>query len=373
MMDCNYRKFLLCFFLLCAWFSLSSVSSFGEETTRYGAVVICSEEQSADPASVLPELSFLEGAQNEGWRLLTGDAYSGFDSHRFFFTVEAPKANLPAPKVKVKWEGVKIARVLGAKEAFESTDDGVIFTLNSPKAPTGSFTEVSIGAVKLGVFHNWNVRVVGPYRDDPYPETQVKAQLNYMLAALEVCRAYGWTESAAPDFVDHINLYGFETNFPNGHRDYPPHFHIMLAWDGWKAANVGHYLLDADGNIIKNNFWSLHEDVEKFHQRDKITPYVDKTDRVVFETKILPDGSGLIFSKLGASDEFLMRAGEKGAADSVEVVSRASNSNGDWKKVCDVKASDDAEHGFFVSTATYPDGTVQKVEFRYDPDTGAKL
>lgn len=346
--------------------------SFSAETTQYGAVVICAAIQEKDPATVLPNVVFSKADQEIGWKLVTGEAYSGVDSHRFFLTVEAPKAGVEPPTIDVVWPGVNIERVVGAKGGYEIVENGVRFAPGKAKAPTGSFTEASFGAVRLGVFHNWDVRRCGPYRDGPYPYEEIKAQLNYMLAALEVCRAYGWTETDKPDFVDHINLYGFETLFTNGHRDFPPHFHIMLAWDGWAAANVGHYLLDSKGNIVKNSYWILHEDVEKPHLPGSVSRYTDKTSRDVFDTVILPDGSGLTFSKVGASKEYLLRAGKQGAPESVDVLERATNSADEWKKLCEVVAFDDVEHGKFSSKAVYTDGSVQTVEFEYDPDTGVK-
>ena len=359
------------FFVLFSFFLLSfSTLSFGEDFTQYGAVLI---RDSARPNAQesLPQVSFSE--TDAEWRVLDGEKYTGIDGRRFYFTVEAKGTNLPAPKVEVVWEGVKILRVIGAKGEVEETASGRRFTISPRNVPTDAFTEVSFGAVKLGVFHNWEIRRAGPYREGAYPANEIKAQLNYMLGALEVCRAYGWTESETPDFVDHINLYGFETHFPHGHRDFPAHFHIMLAWDGWKAANVGHYLLDDSGKILRNNFWILHKDVEIVDQPGVVTKYVDKTNRVVFETTILSDGSGLIFKKLGFEREYLIHAGKNGAVESVEVCARNADSNDEWELVCEVRANDDAEKGVFSSRAQYVDGSIQRVEFKYDPDTGARL
>ncbi len=368
----NSIKLLVACFSAATALSPTCEQSFSAETTQYGAVVIRAASQEEDPAPILPEVVFSKADQEIGWKLVPGEAYSGVDSHRFFLTVEAPKVGLEPPIIEVVWPNVNIERVIGARGDYEIIDNGVRFTPGKAKAPTGAFTEISFGAVRLGVFHNWDVRRCGPYRDGRYPREEIKAQLNYMLAALEVCRAYGWTETDKPDFVDHINLYGFETLFTNGHRDFPPHFHIMLAWDGWAAANVGHYLLDSQGNIVKNSYWVLHEDVEKPCLPGDVSRYTDKTSRDVFDTVILSDGSGLTFSKVGASKEYLLRAGERGAPESVEVLERATGTSDEWKKLCEVVANDDAEHGEFHSKAFYVDGSIQSVEFEYDPDTGAK-
>lgn len=369
----NMQKFSFLFLIFSLISLLSSTSSFSAETTRYGAVLICSSTQDINPTDVLPEVVFSAQDAKNGWKLLKDEAFTGVDAHRFYLTIESSQKDVPAPEIEVKWAGVKIERVIGAKSSFEKTDSGVRFIPAPKQAPTGSFTEISIGGIRLGVFHNWDVRRCGPYRTGDFPYEQVKSHLNYMLGALEVCRAYGWTDPNKVDFVDHVNLYGFETHFPNGHRDFPAHFHIMLGWDGWDAANVGHYLLDPNGKILRNTYWILHKDLEKSHLPGVVSCFTDKTGRDVFDTMILPDGSGLTFTKVGADDEYLLKEGAKGSAQSVVVFKRKTDSSEEWQKLCEVQASDDVEHGIFVSNAVYVDGSVQRLEFKYDPDTGAKL
>ena len=359
--------FLPLFFVLYVSELYSAV--FGDETTRYGACLIRAE---LGETELLPKITFSDDAANAGWKLVHGAAFTGVDARRLYLTIEAPGSNVSAPVITVEWPGVKIERVLGAAE-IRFSENSVQFKPVSTKAPTESFTEMTFGAVHLGVFHNWEIRRCGPYRDGPYPDVELRAHLNYLLATLEVCRAYGWTDVSKPDFVDHINLYGVETHFPNGHRDYPVHFHIMLAWDGWAAAQVGHYHIDPQGRIINNAFWSLHKDVERFDGRGVTTPYRDKTDRLIFETTILNDGTGLIISRPEDDKVYLIRAGITGASDSVEVCVRPKSGESDaWTILCDVKANDDVANGVFFSKASYADGTAQTVSFSYDPDTGAR-
>ncbi len=342
--------------------------TYGAEVTRYGACLIRSELGGVDN---VPNVVFSDDAISNGWKLVQGEAFTGLDAHRFYFTVEALGANVPAPLIFVEWKGVKIERALGV-DSFIETNDGVQLKPVSRTAPTGAFTEISIGAVRLGVFHNWEIRRCGPYREGRYPEVEIRAHLNYLLAILEVCRAYGWTDTSEPNFVDHINLYGFETNFPNGHRDFPPHFHVMLAWDGWSAAQVGHYLLDSKGNIVKNTFWSLHKDLERHDLPSVTTPYRDKTDRLVFETIVQANGAGLVLVRPEDDAEYLVRPGNNGVVESTEVCRRSKSAPDDWHLLCEVFSNDDAVNGIFASHAKYVDGTVQTVSFKYDPDTGAR-
>ena len=360
------RRFFFAVFL----FSVlaQTITALGAEVTRYGACLIRSELGDVDN---VPKIVLSDDAVSDGWKLVQGEAFTGLDAHRFYFTIEAPGINVPAPVVFVEWKGVKIERALGA-DIINEIDDGFQLKPVTRNAPTGAFTEISVGAVRLGVFHNWEIRRCGPYREGRYPEVEIRAHLNYLLAILEVCRAYGWTDTSDPDFVDHINLYGFETNFPNGHRDFPPHFHVMLAWDGWSAAQVGHYLLDSHGNITKNTFWSLHKDLERHDLTGVTTPYKDKTDRLVFETIVQANGAGLVLVRPEDNLEYLVRPGKDGAAKSIEVCRRSKSDGGDWLLLCEVFANDDAANGVFTSRAQYVDGTVQTVSFKYDPDTGAR-
>ena len=364
------RRFIFAVFLfsVLVHFLPRQISIYGEDITRYGACLIRSELGDVDN---VPKVVFSDDAISHGWKLMQGEAFTGLDAHRFYFTIEAPGADVPAPVIFIEWKDVKIERALGA-ENFNKIDNGVQLKPVNRTAPTGAFTEISIGAVRLGVFHNWEIRRCGPYREGRYPDVEIRAHLNYLLAILEVCRAYGWTDTSEPDFVDHINLYGFETNFPNGHRDFPPHFHVMLAWDGWSAAQVGHYLLDSQGNIAKNTFWSLHKDLERHDLPGVVTPYKDKTNRLIFETIVQNDGTGLVLVRPEDEVEYLVRPGKNGAAESVEVCRRSKSNNDDWFLLCEVIANDDAANGVFTSCAQYIDGTVQTVSFKYDPDSGAK-
>lgn len=387
------RRFAVSFFLLAAALFLTATSrdaAQAAETTRFGAVLIPSAPVEPSDAKSRkferPQIVFSEKDKAADWRIVEGEAHVGVDATRFYFTVEASGANVAAPTVEIVWPGVEVARVLGARDGkFEKTERGVSFELASRTAPTCVFTEVPFGAIRLGVFHNREERRAGPYRDGVYPEAQIKAQLNFMIGALEVCRELGWTETTSPGFVDHINIYGFETCYPNGHRDFPPHFHIMLGWDGWGGAHVAHYLLDDKGLILKNNQWSMHEDVETFYGRGETTPFPDKTGRVIFETTILPDGSGLVFRPTYNSEseqnqdvasrrEFLIRAGQESAVKSVEICARPlTPADAPWTLLGEATAEDDAISGQFRASIRRPDGTTRKIGFDYDPARGGRV
>ena len=104
----------------------------------------------------------------------------------------------------------------------------------------------------MGIFHNVEGLQAGKYRGIPYPKNEIQAHLNYLFAAREMMREMGFTDSE-DSVKGTINLYGFETNFPNGHVDFPPHFHIMLMWNGWQDNHFCHYILNEKGRIIHNS------------------------------------------------------------------------------------------------------------------------
>lgn len=344
-------RFFVVLFLL-----LTTVQA--QDVTRFGAKITKSElAETATPTLELPE----------GWKLVEGDAFTGLNRREYYFTIEAEGKDRPAPMVSVSWPNVQIAKVYGVTQAQISGSDAT-FRMNAGRTPTHfSGTLPHFGAVEVCVFHNVPGVQAGPYRGLPYPERQIQAHLNFMFASLEMMREMGFTDSA--DAVKgQINIYGFETNFPNGHVDFPPHFHIMVMWNGWRDNRVCHFILGEDGKILRNDHF-----VVKNNQRDdkesvpmklgSSIPMEDETGKVRFALRMLEDGSGLEMTVPGQEKQAKIQSDDPIKSVSVYV---RENSQAEWKKIDEISVNDDSING--VLTVTHEKKTDV---WNYDPNTGA--
>ncbi|MGI5923452.1 MAG: hypothetical protein ACOX9E_05870 [Lentisphaeria bacterium] len=343
---------------------LAADCCFAAATTCYGAKVAkATHAETAAPTLLLPD----------GWRLREGEAFTGVNIREYFFTVEADGAELPPPRIQLSWPGVEIGEVYGGKDVVR-TDDGVSFLVTAGRTPTGFTTSLPrLGAVQMGIFHNLEGMQAGAYRGKPYPATQIQAQLNYLFAARDMMREMGFAD--ARDAVDGvINLYGFETNFPNGHVDAPPHFHIMLMWNAWKDNHVCHFILDDAGKIVRND----HQVNENGKRNDALSgprplgasmDMPDRSGAVRFVLHMLADGSGLEMTVPGKDKQAMIRSDNPAGA--VTCYTRP-NAAADWQAVATVTVRDDVAKGLLAVTRD-ANGRTTREEWRYDPHTGRLL
>ena len=313
-------------------------------------------------------------ASNAGpWTVKKGEAWTGTNAHEFYFTLESETQAPHPPSVRIVWPGVRISRVLGAAGTVTNTTDGVAFALGRGRAPTSVGTSLAEGAIHMHVFHNWEIRRAGKYREGAWPADIIQAQLNYLFAAREMCREMGFADSDKPGFNGDIRLYGFESNFPNGHVDHPPHFHIMLGWPGWTGTQAGHFLLDERGKILENRLLadmgprqesSVYRAGEVCHMRDP-------DGKVGFELIIEEGGIGVVMRRAEGQPEFRIGP-EPDSGDAVAAVAvfRRETRASDWRRLCRVHAEDDAANGRMEIQVTDTEGHRKNEVIAYDADTG---
>ncbi|MDO5581980.1 MAG: hypothetical protein Q4G69_12695 [Planctomycetia bacterium] len=375
------KKTVFSFFIVLIAVSLFSTQIWSKEdsskkgknsTTRYAAKIVRKTLAPEGDPLTEPTLRFPD--DKTSWKIVKGDAFTGNNRHEYFFTIEADSQKLPAPKIELIWPGVEIAKVFGARGPFQKIPDGISFTPSGSRVPTHVGTSFQYGAVRMQIMDNWFIRKTGPYRSRPWPANAIRAQINYLFAAREMCRAMGFTQSEDPGFNGYITLYGFETNYPNGHVDCPPHFHIMLAWKDWTGTNAGHFLLDEEGKILVNNLQRYVDGKFKGFpfKPGESAPFYDADGKVGFETEILPDGSGVIMRRDKKSPEYLIRAGKDSAMKSIDLLSRKS-ADQPWTFISNTAADDNRDKAVLRIKTTSADGKINEEIYPYDIDTGKIL
>ncbi|MBQ1456071.1 MAG: hypothetical protein IIZ25_09520 [Thermoguttaceae bacterium] len=349
--------------LLTALFCFCAAAALLAET-RYGAKVI-KETFGETPA---PELTV-----PDGWTLLSEERFTGVNIREYFFTIKNDADNAEPPMVEVRWPAVAIDQVVGGQRV-EKTDDGVRFLCTSARTPTQFVTTLPpLGAVHVQICHNIPGMQAGPYRDHPFPKNEVAAHLNYIFASREMMRLAGFTESA-DSFDGQIYIHGFETNFPNGHQDFPPHFHITTVWDGWKWIQATHFILSKEGKVLQNDHYVVENNVVNKERSITLRPDVpvEMTDRngtVKFIFRVLPDGSGIAMTCPGSDREYRLKSGD--ATRSVSLDTRADGSS-PWETVSTSSAVDDPIAGVLTVKTERGGETITEV-WRYNPITGDVL
>lgn len=326
------------------------VNAYPGAVTRYGAKVTKARLGKGDP---MPEVSL-----PEGWRVVTGEEFSGVNVREAFFTFERDGTNLPPPQVSVNWGKVAIASVQGAKDVSVNGATAR-FTPTARKPPTNFSTSFpGFGPVSSSLSHHLEGMQAGPYKNYPFPSNEVKAVANFVFALREGFRRIGFDRKEA--FDGRIWLGGFDSNFPNGHTDFPPHFHLIpSARDG---TQVHHFYVDPQSGRITSDCYQdmsrvmdVWDRVTTFSPGDTF-PAFDGHGRVAFRVKLLPDGTGLEVAVEGSSQRFRV-AGTR-PSEAVDVYLPQADT---WRTVKTVTVHDDPVAGMMET----PEGTVH-----YDPSTG---
>ena len=357
----RYAFFLSAF--LTALVCLSSTTSLLAET-RYGAKII---KETFGETSI-PELTL-----PDGWTLLPEEKWTGVNIREYYFTIKNDADNAEAPVIEVHWPTVAIDQVVGG-EQVEKTDDGVRFLCAATRTPTQFVTNLPpFGAVHLVVCHNIPGMQAGPHRNHPFPKNEIDAHLNYLFASREMMRLAGFTDSA-DSFDGQIFINGFETNFPNGHYDFPPHFHIITVWDGWKWIQATHFILSDQGKVLHNNHYVVENGVENKQRSITQRPDVpiEMTDRngtVKFVFRVLVDGSGISMTCPGSDREYRLKSGD--ATKSVSLDTRADASS-PWETVSTSSVNDDPIAGV-LTVRTERGGETETEVWHYNPITGDVL
>ena len=328
------------------------VSAYPGEVTRYGVKVMKSRFGS-DP---MPEIKL-----PEGWRIVPGDAYSGVNVREAFLTFEKDGLRLPPPAVELVWPGVGVRTVYGASNVVTTTS-GATFVPSARKPPTAFGTSLPReGAISVSLPHHIKGMQAGPHRDVPYPENEIKAMYNFIFALREGFRFLGFDKRDPKD--GSLVLCGFESNFPNGHTDFPAHFHIIHS--GVDGTQVHHFYMDAETGRVT---WDCYQDMSnvmdvwdvvwKYHPGDTFAMY-DVHANVSYRVKMLAEGKGFEIALPDNARAFRV-CGDR-PCDVLDVWTRLGTAN--WQKIKTVSVHDDPVTGILHT----PDGDVS-----YNPDTGAR-
>jgi hypothetical protein len=234
----------------------------------FGLVVVLSASAHAQSVTVTAKLVKAEidtplvdpavrlVADSSGCILYNEPGYWDENAGEFYFSVRVPAENQVGPVVEVDMKGAPVDRVLVPHDEeidVQSVNGKLRFRL--PKKAGNLLSVVSRlhQRPNLNIIHFWNARHrrAGLYAEpEPWPHREILAHMSYKFAAKQAFRFMDMSDHIAANFPGqgYANASGFETNYPEQHKDYPPHIHLWFQWPNWKGY-VTHYYMDRDGRI----------------------------------------------------------------------------------------------------------------------------
>lgn len=327
-------------------------------------------KQTEGMAAAAPEVTL-----PDGWELYRqshpdyGEMYCAENPHEFFFHVRVPDDAQQPGRARVRWPGVAIKRVIAGDTDldFERTAEGVEFDV---PLSTGNTTQIATvindpPGMQMILMHHLEARRAGPYATGPWPQTQIRAHLDFLFAAREALNRLGLL-AAERGFGERFGLYGFESNFPRGHVDYPPHFHILFIPEKWDDVQVTHFRLDDKGRIVVND-WQCRAEHRKYEPGEACSHKL--ADGTVVLEMVVTEAGGLTLRRPGVAGEYTLAPDARSGLGSTAVAVLR-----DGEPLLRVSVDDDAATGRMQvvlepigAGATAP----RTEEILYDPDTGA--
>jgi len=115
---------------------------------------------------------------------------------------------------------------------FSATATGMVVTLPAQIADRPDSGELQTHlywpGIELRFEHADPARRAGDYATGTFPLTERRAAQNLEFGLLEAIRRLGLDHYVDDDNLGRLFLMGFDTNYPHGHLDSPPHFHLSF-------------------------------------------------------------------------------------------------------------------------------------------------
>jgi len=328
----------------------------------------------AGRCSAPPRMEFPDGA----WRVVDKPYHSGDNDWETYFEIETAAARPPESEVVMAAPGVKASRVIVGKTdvAFKQQGERIRFRLVDDRSRGQEMRVVyqsPRGGYPIHFLHNWKMRRAGKFAEIPYPEAQIAAVPNYLLAAQEVLRLMGMGPEDSKKFGGEIVLMGSEVAATRGHLDFPAHVHIMHyqfdARKQWISRLVPHLYMDEQARIVRSSYAVLagRGKSGELGQGD-VCRFEDAGGRHILDLVI--SDKGLVLRRPDGEEYSLRPDPKRGAAHAVY------GFRGE-EPVCRVEARDDPAKGVFryrldsfkggKAAARFTDG------HRYDPFTARRI
>lgn len=300
-------------------------------------------------------------------KIVEDPAYARQNQREVILAMRIPRSTQLDLNVKTDGNAFRRVTLETMDLQFQQSSDGLSFTLPSQiadRANSGEFqTHLYWPGVELRLEHADPARRAGDYASGDFPMVQRKAASNLEFGLLEAIRRLGLDHYVDDQNLGRLFLMGFDTNYPHGHRDSPPHFHLALWLSNYRAYGslIPHFYLTREG-LIANSVvtpypWPIKPSEYKINDPLTIT---DTLTRPVYSLTITPEG-WLNISRYDGL-QCSLRPLTKGFDDGVKVTCPTFPD-------ISIQVEDDIGAGELQETIN---GKIS-AQFHYDSDTGLLL
>jgi hypothetical protein len=252
--------------------------------TAYAAIRIV-KETAGEPST--PQITL-----PTGYTFVSGSAYRWASRGEYYAFVQGPQSS--SVQISVSWPQTPIAAIVSDETRVPFTrdpdnPDGVTFRIPvTGTSATGVRNTIEVfsyisGSTASGVYwrveHNHPDRAAGVWTTVPWPATQSRAFLNFLVASEAILQDSGLAAEARRR-GHFFALMGFETNNLT-HLDNPPHWHQSYYPGvnfGAPRAHVPHFWMDARGRVFYNGMDIQGQGRSRFYAGD---PAPSTTSRAI--------------------------------------------------------------------------------------------
>ncbi len=304
--------------------------------------------------------------------VLHGPFYEGQNAREVFFYLNVPVSHKRIENVRVNIGDLKVRAVIVEKSYLQFRRSGDELTFDLPVVPRARSSTLEVQTnlnwpgMTVRIEHAFKDRRAGMYATGPWPAVQRQAALNLEFGLRNAIRDLGLNQEVCSRALGRIHLMGFDTNFPLGHADYPPHIHIILRWPHFAGSQAPHFYLSGSGLLegdVVVTIDGLPQIAKTSFAPGTPVPAIDYLGETVYETVENADGT-LTLQRPGTGTCTLrpLKTGNQGFASGVETKCSTGQASS-------VSATDDVEAGVLrVSVDAKPPEI-----YRYDPDTAVLL
>jgi hypothetical protein len=307
--------------------------------------------------------------------LMHGDFYQGQNAHEVFLYLKVPVDRSVLRGVRVDVGNLAVRAVIVEKEYLHFSRNGNTLEFDVPVDPKPRSSTVELQTnlhwpgIVLRIEHAFEDRRAGAYAEGRWPALERSAALNLEFGMREALRSLHLDSELTARLLGTIHLMGFDTNYPLGHGDNPPHIHLILRWPHYAGSQAPHFYIGPDGLLVNTKItvdglpFLKTTDVP----RGKAIPVVDYLGETLFYNSVtnegyleirLPDGKSTcrLQPPVGATDGF--------ASGTVVRCTNLPEQK--------IQATDDTLLGEVRAMISSASGT-QIERYRYDPDTATLL